>query len=399
MTTRRHSHGLRAARRRRQGFTLVELMVALVAGAIALVSIYFIAAASSRHFQEQQRIAQQQMALRMGMEQIRRDFSLAGFHGTPNSQNELRCSTPPATIVGVEHVEGDGTANLPNASTNGVHADTVRLTGNYVTTDAYLAIGISGSGNTVHLQRNWQAFRRTFGADDSGFSSGYSPEAFEAVFDDRADRWVHIVTQQQRHFFARINGASGAAATIDITPGLQPGGHCTIGLADSAMVSPLARIEYVVLDANTEPVLANLRVTDTAFRAVEGDIHPVLVRREVNMTTGDPIVETTRVIAEYVADFDVDYWVDTAPDDTSPPNLELRSDDEIAAIEPHRIRSAVVRLSVRNSREDPRFTFTDRDPALPLTRYEVLPGVEGAARVRTATEEIAMPNLIYPRMR
>jgi len=398
MTTRRNSQRLRAARRRRQGFTLVELMVALVAGAIALVSIYFVGAASSRHFQEQQRIAQQQMALRMAMEQIRRDFSLVSFHGTPNSQNEIRCTTPPTNIVGVEHLEDDATANLPNAPLNDVHADTVRLTGNYVTTDGYLAIGLDGGGTTVHLQRNWQAFRRTFGADDpGGFSSGYSPEMFEDVF--RQGRWMHLETQQQRHFFGEIQSSNGTAATITFTPGIQPGGHCTVGLADSAMVAPITRVEYTVVDANTEAELESLRVTDPAFRAVEGDIHPVLIRREIEVDSDTPIPGTTRVIAEYVADFDVDYWVDTAADDTSPPNLELRDDDAIAGVDPHRIRSAVVRLSVRTSREDTRFPFTTRDPALPLTRYEVLPDAVGAARVRTATEEIAMPNLIYPMMR
>ncbi|MFW5921446.1 MAG: PilW family protein, partial [Polyangiales bacterium] len=58
----RTRHNRRASKT--AGFTLLELMVALVAGLIAISSIYFVSAASTRHFHEQQRIAQTQMSLR-----------------------------------------------------------------------------------------------------------------------------------------------------------------------------------------------------------------------------------------------------------------------------------------------------------------------------------------------
>ena len=71
-----------------QGFTLIELMVALVAGLIAISSVYTISKASSQNFHEQQRISQAQMATRMAVEQIRLDVQRAGFLGSANTGTE-----------------------------------------------------------------------------------------------------------------------------------------------------------------------------------------------------------------------------------------------------------------------------------------------------------------------
>ncbi|MBC7172556.1 MAG: prepilin-type N-terminal cleavage/methylation domain-containing protein, partial [Polyangiaceae bacterium] len=68
--------------RKKGGFTLVELMAALVAGLVAITAIYAVGSSSARHFQEQQRIAQTQMALRMAMSQLRVDIQRAGLFGT-----------------------------------------------------------------------------------------------------------------------------------------------------------------------------------------------------------------------------------------------------------------------------------------------------------------------------
>ena len=53
MTRTNHTIRRKQATRRgrsRAGFTLIELMVALVAGLIAISSVYYISAASSKHF-------------------------------------------------------------------------------------------------------------------------------------------------------------------------------------------------------------------------------------------------------------------------------------------------------------------------------------------------------------
>ncbi|MCA9616172.1 MAG: prepilin-type N-terminal cleavage/methylation domain-containing protein, partial [Myxococcales bacterium] len=59
---------------REAGFTLLELMVALVAGLVAILAVYYVSSASARHFHEQQRVAQTQTSIRMAMQQLRRDI-------------------------------------------------------------------------------------------------------------------------------------------------------------------------------------------------------------------------------------------------------------------------------------------------------------------------------------
>ena len=366
--------------RRQQGFTLVEMMVALVAGAIAISSIYYISASSSWHFQEQQRVAQTQQNLRMAMEHLRRDIARAGYLGTPNSAREQRCMTPATPITAVELVHGAGTSVLPNAAANGVEADTLRLTGNYVTSDSYLVNTFSAGGNSADLQQTWQAFRRTFGAADAGT---YSAEAFEDVF--RTGRWLHITTTAGYHFFVEITAQDGATASVTFNPAVPIGTPCMPGLGTGATIAPLTRIEYVVLNANATASLASLARSSVA----EGTVHPVLVRREIDVDSLTVVDNTERVVAEYVANFDVDFIVDTEVTTGAAPNLQLQGDAIAAATlapaaNPHRARAAIVSLSLRSPTEDPRFAAgydLDGDTT------------NGTMRVRPMTTQILMPNI------
>ena len=79
----RHVFPTRSARRARSqaGFTLVEMMIALLAGSFAIMAVYYLGGVSSRGFNEQSRVAESQMALRTAMEQLRRDISLMGEGG------------------------------------------------------------------------------------------------------------------------------------------------------------------------------------------------------------------------------------------------------------------------------------------------------------------------------
>lgn len=362
------------------------MMVALVAGAIAITSIYYVSAASSRHFQEQQRVAQTQMNLRMAIEQLRRDVALAGYLGTPNSGREQRCIEPLAPITAVSLENGAATGVLPNAAGNLVEADTLRLTGNFVTADSYLAVGLNAGGNQLTLQRTWQSFRRTFGAPGAG---GYSEAAFVDVF--RTGRWLHITTQQGNHFFVQITGQNGAQASVTFTPSLPIGGHCVGGLADGAQVAPLTRIEYTVMDAQSDPTLASLRRST----AVEGGVHPVLVRREIALDSLAPVANTERIVAEYVANFDVDFIMDDQTGTGGAPIL-TRYDDADAQAEllptanPHHARVALVNLALRGPREDPRFLAGG---------YDIRTDAIGMARVRGLAAEVLIPNVANRMMR
>ncbi|MFW6050784.1 MAG: PilW family protein [Myxococcota bacterium] len=398
--------------RRQAGFTLVELMVALVAGAIAIMTIYFVGAASSRHFQEQQRIAQTQMSLRMAMEQVRRDIQRAGFLGTPNSRVENRCRSPVRELQAVEFLNDDATGALPNAGENGVTADTLRLVGNYATADSYLAIGLDAGGGAVLLQPTWHGFRRDFTDDDGTVDA----DRFDAVF--RPGRMLHIQTLQGQHFFVDITGTSPPEGRVSFSPNLPIGGDCPGGLADGAIVAPLSRIEYRVVDltAGDEgsallPASGNRVTAGDSYR---GEAASQLVRREIdwdgNVLTDDAGGRFERIVLEHVAMVDYQFMVDDAAGAGVPPNLILERDavaqnrlanvTDNAGAEPQDVRSILVSLSARTPEQDPRFPWVEGaegNPALGIapTRYKVRPGADfdGAARVRTMRTEVFVPNV------
>jgi prepilin-type N-terminal cleavage/methylation domain-containing protein len=366
-------------RRSQQGFTLIEMMVALTAGAIAITSIYYVSSASSAHFQEQQRVAQSQMSLRMAMQQIRADISRSAYLGAPSSATETTCITGNQAVRGLELVDGDGTSALDEAATNGVQADTLRMTGNYVTSEEYLVRDFLPTGNQLVLQTSWQGFRRSFGVP-------YDSARFDAAF--VVGRVLHVRTFLGQHFFVRITAVdnNGAGPILTFTPSLPV---LNTACVSDATVAPLSRIEYRVLSPGGS--LADLQNAASPLAGVNG---PVLVRREVVFTSLNPVANSERVITEYVADFDVDFIVDNAAAG-NPPNF-ARLDDGAAenAItnNAERARNALVRLSVRGAVEDPNFLYVARPPGAPLTRYELSAAAIGAARVRTARAEIVLPN-------
>ncbi|MBX3248950.1 MAG: prepilin-type N-terminal cleavage/methylation domain-containing protein [Myxococcales bacterium] len=412
----------RRLHRSRAAFTLLELMVALVAGLIAIGAIYYVSSASARHFHEQQRVAHTQTALRMALEQMRRDIARAGYLATPNSMRDQRCATPPREVQAVEFLDNHQTVVLPNAANNLVEADTLRLTGNYATSDVYLVSTLQATGQGAFLQAGWHGFQRDFTQWGPTELLATGPlaarvtdaERFQAAF--RTGRMVHIETMQGNHFYQRITGVTpaGTLPLVNFAPGMSVGGVCVGGLADGAMIAPLSRIEYIVLDPRDEPSLqALLQVgSDAALDRATGRTNAVLVRRELDFVTGAPIAGSTRVILEHVAEVDYEFIFDqqTAPgvvpnlqrvDGPQSANLLANLNTNPAAV-PHRVRSVILRLSARTAAEESSFPFVPRaSREEPLTRYDVNGDGAGrpAARVRTVETEIFLPNVASRNLR
>jgi prepilin-type N-terminal cleavage/methylation domain-containing protein len=74
-----HRRATRATRKERAGFTMIELMVSLAVGGVAIGAIYAIGSASTRQFQAEHYIANTQSSLRIAMSQVKRDIARAGF--------------------------------------------------------------------------------------------------------------------------------------------------------------------------------------------------------------------------------------------------------------------------------------------------------------------------------
>lgn len=377
-----------ASRRRRAGFTLIEMMVALTAGLIAVGAIYSISASSSRHFHEQQRISQTQMALRMGMGRLTRDIARAGFGGSPSTLAEMNagmtCGRPPAGghFNAVTFFDNRDTAVLPNAATNGVQADRIRLVGNYATPELYRAM--PAGVNSLTIQTQWQAFRRSFGVP----GTTYDPDAFEEVF--RPGRTLHIQTIGGQHFYPRITGSVGATQTVTFTPGFQCGGE----QLNMAMVAPLSRLEYRVVDATDPDSDLSTLFQNAALDNRRGLRNSVLIRQELD-ENNNPIPATEQVVLEYVANLDYSFVVDTQTVPGNPPTLALEQGGATPNVtnSPHRIRSVIVDLAARTADHDPSFPFVAPVPGAPLMRYQVDPALRGAARVRSMRAEVQLRNI------
>lgn len=373
----------------RAGFTLVELMVALTLGALVIASVYTVGATSARQFQDQQRVSQLQLATRVALERVRRDASLAGFGGTPDSNGERSCggsgSVPRFFGATVTDRDGDGEAvltTMAGASDSLVQADRLQLVGNFDTGDVYLVRDVNGT--SIRLQTRWQGFRRSF-VDPS---VGPLPDAalFDAVF--AAGRVVRIVHPTAGTFFATIGtggGVAGAEASVNISPALPSCFDVCLGCT----IAPLSGVEYFLATAPPE-------LQPTLSAAITGP-NTVLMRGLFDPSTGNEIAGTARPVLEWAIHFDVDALVNINPA-TAPPNVVLQNDVTVnggGALRASGIYALDVTIGGRTPEQDERFPWVAPAPGGPLNRFHANPSLPGAMRVRTAHAEILLPNIAY----
>lgn len=380
---------------RQAGFSLLELMVALTAGAIVIGAVYFVGGASARQFQEQQRIANLQTSVRLGMDQIVRDIERAGYLASGNSRRDQVCIPPPTFIQAIEFEDDADTGKIPAAAANGASADRLTLVGSYSSPDQFFATGLDAAGDTVFLQTTWQAFRRNFGVPIDT-SAG---NAFSATF--APGRLLHIRTHAGNNFYVTITGSSAAAGSIDFTPTLTVGGQCVGGLMDGATVSVLTKIQYRAEDLAG---FSSTALAASAGAANLGGTPSFLIRQEMSFANPAVAVQNSeRVVLEYLADFNLSFILDQQPIATLPPNLTplggalanaaLQNVNLSVAATPERVRSVLVSLSARTAEQDPNFPAIARAAGAPLTRYQLNPALTGAARVRTLQTEVFTRNI------
>ncbi len=377
---------------RRAGFTLVELMVALTLLGMFVLTAYAIGTTAARDFQREERVGQLQLGVRMALERVRRDVQLAGHYSVPDTATLTNvCLAPPRRLFALRvfHDDAGGRAALSTmtgAAASRVQADRIRIVGNLETEDGYLAQDISGT--RMFLQPTRQSFRHSF-ADATGVS--IDATLFQEAF--TPGTLLHVEVNGV-HSFVTVTSASlvGGRPIVNFTPALNCQAFGLTGLLTGANVSPLTEVEYAIA-----PPPAGFPATrDTAVTGT----NTVLVRREFNPATG--VLLNERVILEYAIDFDTDLLVNTAAAGL-PPTLVLRDDAAAAAFStasPRNVVGVTVSISARTPEQDPRFPWpagwaAGRPVGAPLNRFLVFTGRDGAARVRSATAEIALPNFIF----
>lgn len=379
-------------RRRRQGFTLLELMIALAIGTLVVGTVYTLGGASARAFQEQQRISQLQLATRLAMDRVRRDVALAGFGGTPDSQVERTCGGTafPSRLIGLSVFDADPTgasaiAAMPGGSLAGTETDRIRILGNLVTADSYLIANTGdASATSILLQSNWQGFRRSFASDATGMT--FDTALFAEVFP--VGRLVHIEHPRGYHFVTRVTSATvdsaGRSPRIGVSPPLPAADECNFALCVGCMINPLVGVDYLIAPAPVGFAPRDVQVTGA---------NTVLLRREVDPVSGAMVSE--RVVLEYAVELSALLAIDRAVAGAAPDIQWQTSPASGAIANPARIRAARISLSARSQEIDPAFAGPLRTTSGVLTAFTPFTDRIGASRVRTSMAEIMLPNLAY----
>ncbi len=407
----------RARRRGAEGFTLLELLVASVAGLFVIFAAFLVSRGATRVFATEGRLATSQGNLRLGVDRLRGDIERAGFMSTPNYR--LDPNVVPvgsmgftARIQSLYYTQGTAaTAALdaPLSAAQGLYPDRLVLQGNYSTTDSYQVAAIepsaSGGGSDITLQVIVGSTARLLTVGETGSASA----VMQAVFaPGRMIRLRNDLGCSQYLLVQAASIASGGRPVITTTA--APAVANRAGLSDKRCgvqgigmgyeINPVSTVEYGVysLSANT---LFKWAYSDASV----GEANKYdLVRRELDQN-GLPIDGTEEIVAEYAVDLGFAFTVDTSVPQSAtvqtPPTLlsyefgdannALYGGDTVTggpSVRPQRIRSVRYRLTVR-TRDYDRSVPID-DGGIGLLRYKL--GTNQYSRARSVMGEVSLVN-------
>jgi len=429
------------------GFTLVELMVAMTAGIIAVSGAYVLSANSTRNISEQMRLADTQMSLRTAMDQVRRDFGRAGYLATRNVAtmpptfcgvatstlvvNDPTTGAPPAFGVSVNaasiYVDGsldlDGTGAATEAllnhttvagtDANLTRADVVVLQGSY---QAGTMFPVSNVGfvdsRVIEVDNTSTTFQMVFSDAPAGGGAGvYDPNRFEDTFArGRAVRFE----SDGRFYFRLIESSNGAVTPPTVTLAAAGDPLPDIGCAPraGAFVSVISQIVYELnpinggsdLSAETpnDLVALNHRTIPVAQlgRAWK---RTALVRREISYETSIPMVPSTAsLVLDNAVEFQVNAIRNTAAPGDTPVFQRLTGalveTVSTTAATAGQLRALLVTLSARAVEGEQLPMHRNRlsldDPMLSFQMGTFGGPTFFVARVRTARAEIFLPNMV-----
>lgn len=412
------SHACREVYRERVaaplGFTLLELMVALTVGGIAISSVYAIGAASTRVFRQQHEIANAQTSLRMAMDQVKRDLARAGYLGTPRADMPgQRCGPVDAAI---DH-PGDGTggdgrlaaiSNFENDvaiaalldAKNGPHgfkADRIVMFGNYETGAEYPITIDPANADRVIIDQGVYDFRRDF---MTWWETPTNPdtEAFQEVF--RVGRMVGLRRPMGDRSFDKVLALETAGGVWKV----RLAGPIAEACRDVGYIAPLNAIRYDVQTAAGDEA--------ERFANTSGPVTQ-LVRTEVLPEDKDdplPSAGDRRAILDYVVAFNLAFQMTADTADGAADNYVVGTATNNQALvsgatgAPERIRAITIELAVRTPEQDPQlFWDTAQCPGASclcagLRCFRVFDDPPeqwrpGAARVRSLRAEVFVPNI------
>jgi type II secretory pathway pseudopilin PulG len=405
-----------------RGFTLLELLVAAIAGLFVVLAAFLLSRGATRLFAAEGRVASTQLNLRLGIERLRADLERAAYMGSPNAFADPDVCPRPNIIGGLGRLQsvyyepGNGTSagvDTPQDVPNGLAPDKIWLTGNYTTTDTFLAANIgpasSGGGQDIVMQLGWGSTARLVAAGDGGSTMA----AVQAVFP--LGRLVRVRNALGSSQFLIVSGASLTAdgrpvVTTQGTPAYTKpsssiaGGDARCGgtgECNGCEVSPITTIRYSVKSLAKEKGYEWAYPTGGVGDTTKYD----LVREEMDLT-GAPRPDTAEIVAEYTVDLGFTFSVDTSPPSVpgtpfSEPNIisfDFGNAENATwggdasslnpGIRPQRIRSVRFRVTTRTRFPEMDVGAGDAGPG--AMRYQL--GPNAYARARTVTGEVTLIN-------
>ena len=437
-----------------RGFTLVELMVSLVAGLIVTIAVVGLARAATTTFFEAARISTVEANVRTAAERLRQDLSRASYMSTGNIKLAVdqapgvplahrigipNPSTPTANggsrytalndlagvnvIVGgsglnAAAVPGAGTSNNSLSANNLLNPDAVILGGNYTTNDSYQGtFSVSGGscpgGQSIALNAAGDAaVRRLVNTADplASAQAAFTPvvgKRFAARVVDAKGCQHYVVVC---NVTATMSGAlisleqDGAANPAVMLSGVGNHTNCGATNAEPVTINPVQRVRWYI-GPNTEALLDPASGVEPAGNKF--NLYRDLIDAEPVPT---PRPETRQIVAEYAADLKFGVAVADVANALKVYDVDTDSGtgfvSKYTAIPfstasgaegPQRVRSVRFRLATRAAMPD-RNASLIVGPAPYMARYCVqnqpLAACKSFARVRTVVSEVALMNQI-----
>jgi prepilin-type N-terminal cleavage/methylation domain-containing protein len=360
---------------RRRGFTLLELMIAVLVGTIVSAGIYLMYSQSTRGYRVQNQTLDALGQLRTAARQVRADLRSAGFNAPVQSAVESWVVPPVGETLTAVVVEADPDTPVALPTTNtGITPQRIRILGDFWSQRTYTAQNINGAD----VQIEWDPAPRSAGGDGDQAD-------FERIF--QANRMLRIEGYgvARREEIIPIQSATwngGAAGTLQSVTLANP--VATVGGFGSG--SEISVIGY-----------RRFRLANDVRRDA-GSLKYDLVREDLD-PTGAVIDGTALILAENIVDLQVyDLCLNvTAPDPGTMQQVPVqiqcfatmadliasgRTLDVTATNVSHLLRSMTVKIAARTPFEDESVQFAPRATVdEPLRAFDLDPVANGAARV------------------
>jgi prepilin-type N-terminal cleavage/methylation domain-containing protein len=401
-----------------RGFTLVELMVAIAAGALVATAAVLLSKNAVRLFQEESRMSYAQVAVANGMSRLGLDLEHAGRNTTKNPRTDQRVcflglADWPVGMRRLSPAHIELMPDLPQNAGNDIRNERITIAGDIDSGDNWVMNSTlpGATGTTIVLQPQSRSVRRLSALMQNGDVTPRLQEIF------RTGRILHI-EGPINDYYGRIKGfaATGGAVistisvTLETTPTvpMQPQSllPCAIkGFGSGFPVHVISRIRYEVRSVIND---ANFADYVLPLNPVTGDdTRTELIRTE--LAPDDTVMAgTSELITEFAVGmrFGLTALALTSQPDNpilerfpitdpaaNPQIFTLAGPADDLASRPESIRAVQVRLSTR-SRAPDRPTTLPGQPGKPYRFFiGTAKGSERYARVRTLEREFSLINM------